>query len=175
MKKLFAVACLAALTTGAQAQNKLPTEFYELPLFLQREVKGIRAACAEKMKMMGEVKSEPWPMAGIRAFYLDRTPAILIDDEGVCQGAYKEANCHTWGCDVRVYRRTTRDWEKILDEPINGIFLSTENDGTFILAALAFPGKHEEKCGKQRIACDYLLSWRGGRWHWQKLQKGVTP
>src|SRR5271165_3064556 len=25
------------------------------------------------------------PMAGIHAFYLDRTPAILVDDEGVCQ------------------------------------------------------------------------------------------
>jgi hypothetical protein len=171
MKKVLAVACLAALTTGAQAQDKLPTEFYELPLFIQREVRGIRASCAEMMKESGVQESEPWPMAGINAFYLDRTPAILIDDRHVCNNVYKGANCHTWGCDVRIYRQTTKDWEKILDEPVGQLFLSTSNNSVFILAALSFTGKYEEKCGRPRVEhCDYLLSRKNGKWNWQKLQ-----
>lgn len=173
MRKLFAVACLTALTTGAQAQNKLPGEFNELPMFIQREVKGIRARCSD---------AEVWPMAGISTFWLDGphwSAAILVDDQHVCRSANHGENCHTWGCDVRVYRQTGKSWEKILDEPAGGLFLSTEYDGRFILAALSFTYKYEEKCGEGSMSsghgCDFLLTWGSGKWHWQKLQKGTAP
>jgi hypothetical protein len=64
---------------------------------------------------------------------LDHNPAILVDDQHVCYTSSHGANCHTWGCDVRVYRQTVRGWEKILDEPVEQLFLSTSNNSAFIL------------------------------------------
>lgn len=170
MKKLLLVAAvvLTWIAGVAHARDKLPVEFNELPISIQREVTGTRVACREQA--VGGGGEPSWPMAGITAFYLDNTPAILVDDRNVCDGYYKGGNCHTWGCDVRVYRHSAKGWDKILDEPVSVFILNVDNENnTFNHAIFGFPGKYTDKCGPQWKNCEYIVSWKNGKWHWQKL------
>jgi hypothetical protein len=100
----------------------------------------------------------------------------ISDDRHVCNTQTKGGNCHTWGCDVRIYRvkysrRTGPEWVKIFDEPIANLFLSTSTKNEFILAALSSVGKHD-LCGRNYEIghCDYLLSWKNEKWVWQRLR-----
>ena len=172
----FAIATVVALTlsvTTVQAQS-LPTEFEDLPLFLRREVTSIRTACSENAGP--EQTSAPrWPMSGFHAFYLDQSQALLVDDRHVCGDFIKAGNCHTFGCDVRVYRRTATGWEKILDEPVSQLLLNIGGDDhdRFKLAVMLFTRKHLKMCGNSWTGdCVYSVTWNGGKWHWKKLGEG---
>jgi hypothetical protein len=181
MKKtlLASVAALSMLSaSSAQADPpKLPENFDELPKIVRDNVNETRDACREQY--VGEEK-EPWkapsyPMKGIDAFYLGGLPAVLVDNWKVCGGDVyiKGANCHTWGCDLVIYRKINNVWKKVLDEPIIGLVLNVNDEQQFVHAVVHFTRKYREKCGdKWDGNCTYLIKWKDNEFSWQNLGGG---
>ena len=173
IKFLFSAVVILVIST---ARSEVITSFNELPAFVKKEVNDTRQACKEA----DDKKEGFWDeMQGIHTFYLsgDKSISILVDDRHICNGFYKPGNCHTWGCDVKIYRhmkylrRSGPEWAKIFDEPISNLFLSVSTKNEFILAALSIVGKHD-LCGQNYEIgwCDYLLTWKNDKWVWQRLR-----
>jgi len=89
-------------------------------------------------------------LQGVQSFLLpdeDRI-AILVDDRNLCSGSYKGANCHAYGCDVRIYAKDSSGLRSrtIVDKPIAGqIFTSISVKHAFTLAAFYVSGELAEQ------------------------------
>jgi hypothetical protein len=179
--KMTKFATIAAVFLGgtsvALGQPKLPESFDELPKIVRDNVDETRAACREQY--VGE-ENEPWkepshPTKGITAFYLGGSPAVLVDNHQVCGSdvAIKGANCHTWGCDLVIYRKVNGGWKKVLDEPVHDHVLNVNHDQQFVHVVMVFTHKYTEKCGnKWDGVCTYLMKWKDGKFSWQNLGGG---
>jgi hypothetical protein len=173
--------CLESGPSEKQEAVVLINSFAALPSFVQREANEIRDAC---MKVEETSKSFWDEMQGIHSFYLpgDKSISILVDDRHVCNTQTKGGNCHTWGCDVRIYRakyshRTGTEWVKVFDEVTVDLFLSISTRNEFILAGLSIVGKHD-RCGRNYDIghCEFLLFWKNEKWVWQRLRyRSNTP
>ncbi len=104
---IVALLMLAGITAVKAQQPEMT--FDRLPQIIQKEVKGVRAKCTEmRRQIKGREKESYEGMSGIKSFYLgsDKNVSILVEDLNVCNqyNILKGANCHTQGCDVRIYR-----------------------------------------------------------------------
>ena len=174
-RRTCAALALAFTSTAVFATPKLPDEFEELPKIIQDDLNKTRSLCREQYFDEDRQWKEPDPMNGTEAFYLGSVPAVLVNDKYVCGNdiRIKGADCHTWGCNVKIYGQVNGGWRKLLDEPVGQFIFNVNNDRRLIHLVFLFTQKYTEKCGNSWTAdCTYLARWQHGKFTWQNLGGG---
>ena len=102
---------------------------------------------------------------------------IILDAETVCNGRHAGANCNNRGCDLKIWKQTSRtSWMKIFDEHLHRNFISITEDNRFrMMAVSVYAGDPHCKPDPNKFytsgqSCDALVYYRGDRWIWQKIE-----
>lgn len=150
-------------------------EFRQLP-------KEVRDRAIEVRKSCKELNSEMTfdDMQGIQILSLQRIGArdIIVDNEGLCGAHLAGANCSNRGCDMAIYKETSKgQWRKIFDEHLYAKFLALdwEHMRLQLIVASIFAG--DPRCqptpGKQYtsgMSCNLIVTHRNDRWNWQPIR-----
>ena len=168
------LALLLATTLPFGPLSAQEVQLKDLPPAIANEVTDIRKSCGE---VDPEGNKETFDdMQGVYRVRLgnDRNWSYIIDNRFVCNTPIKGANCHTYGCDVRIYRQNARGGlDKVFDHPISGtMFVSISTNNTLNMAAFHVTPKYSALChGKPNMPeCDYLLRWSNGRFMYQRIK-----
>ncbi len=116
-----------------------------------------------------------YPQAGVTIVDLNRDGSkdIILEAWRTCAVPLKGAGCNTAGCDLRVFKQVGgRQWKLILDETVSSDwFLSASQKGHVRLMAVSISRKLSDRCpDPDGSVCDYLLSWKRGRWVWDRIR-----
>jgi hypothetical protein len=82
----------------------------------------------------------------------------------------------TAGCKLRVLKQVgARHWKLILDEMVSSHwFLSASQKGHVRLMSVSISRKLSDRCSDpDGSMCDYLLTWKRGRWVWNRIRRAA--
>src|ERR1700754_3733750 len=121
-----ALLCMVSMLPAA-AQNLTQSQYDQLPQEVRNTVRDIRNSCKED-----DPDFKPHAIdQGITVVDLDgrRSKDIMLDSENVCNGAHAGANCSNRGCDLVIWKQTSRNsWKMIFKEHLHRKFISTSDD-----------------------------------------------
>jgi hypothetical protein len=173
VKSLVALAFAAALTPAVRAAD---LQYEDLPEAVKTYAETVRATCKD-----ADPDGIPADkMAGITQVTLsDGTPALLIDNEYLCDDHYSGANCTNRGCDTVVMTQSDeadKGWKEILHEHFYAKdFIIIGDKKLKSITARVYAG--DPHCGNpperkfmSSDSCEVEIRYEDRNWTWQKTR-----
>lgn len=147
--------------------------YQDLPDAAKSYVEAVRESCRENAE--DSVPSDP--MAGISQVFLPGDiPALVLDNETLCNSSYAGANCSNRGCDLEIMAKEGPSWKTVFKEHLYRSFLSVDDQGKLnLIAASIYAG--DPRCAPEAgskpmssESCDVLIRYRDKQWQWQRVR-----
>jgi hypothetical protein len=184
MKKiLLATVAACMISSGAAAfptdQRGLPV-YNALPQEVRDSVEKARNACSEMRDDGGEYQRKLGDWAGIQIVDLsgDKSDDIVVDYSEVCGGPMTGAVCSNRACGFEIYKQISNGkWRKIFDESLYGRYLVIDwgTNRLQLMVATIYAGDPRcqpdpKKSYSSGQSCNLFVTYKGGRWNWQKIK-----
>jgi len=164
-------ACGSLATAFGPGVVGVAMEPSEYPAQVRQLLDQVRSGCKEE----GNQPTE-YPEAGVTIVDLDQDGSkdIILEAWRACEVQMKNFGaCNTAGCELKIFKQVgAHRWELVLDETVSpDYFLSATEKGRVRLIALSVSRKISQRCpDPDGGSCDYLLSWKRGRWIWDRIR-----
>ena len=159
----------------ALAESWLTLDPTQYPDEVRQSLDQSRSGCKEAGAEVVE-----YAQAGVTIVDLNRDGSkdIILEPWRACSVQVKGfGGCNTAGCELKVFKQVGgRQWKLILDETVGSDwFLSSSQRGHVRLLAVSISRKLSDRCpDPDGSVCDYLLSWKRGRWVWDRIRSAPT-
>lgn len=166
-----AAVLLIAIAASVVAAQRGRSAYQDLPAAAKTYAEEVRRSCKEAHP--NGVPADP--MAGITQVLLNSTPALILDNEGLCSDHYSGANCTNRGCDVVIMTAPA-------DGASNEIFREHLYDRTFdiggdselksisarVYAGGPYCGTPPDAVLMSSDSCAVEIRYDRGAWLWRK-------
>jgi hypothetical protein len=166
---------LGSATAQAQSTGPIIT-FDQLPKEIRQHAVEVRQSCKE---LAGDNRTFN-DMQGIQIVDLkgDGSRDIVVDNEGLCGSHMAGANCSNRGCDVRIYKETSKGaWRKSFQEHLydKHFVIDWNTMRLQLMVASIYAGdqrchpnpRQEYTSGK---SCNLIVTYRNNGWNWQLIR-----
>ena len=173
LPNIIAMAVFLFWINPLTAQSAL--EFRQLPKGVRDLVTEVRKSCKE---LDPDRKFDD--MQGILILNLngDSAKDIVIDNEGLCGAQMAGGNCSNRGCDLTIFKETSRgQWRKIFEDHLHSKYLAIdlETMRLQLMVVSIYAGdprchpdpKKEYTSGK---SCNLIVTYRNNNWNWQRIR-----
>ena len=159
---------------GGQTMSSIsPTQ---LPRAVQSHVDGIRAACREYLSGLAVAGDTTDPNRGIRRIMVAGRPAVLVENELLCEDHFPGANCSNRGCDLVIWRQESSGaWRKVLQEHAHerDIKIDASTGDLARLRLAIYAGDRRCRPSRNRNytsgeACWLVAKYQKGRWVFER-------
>jgi hypothetical protein len=150
-------------------------EFRQLPKEVRDHAIEVRKSCKEDNPDM-----QFNDMQGIQILDLkgDGSRDIFVDNEGLCGEHMAGANCSNRGCDMIIYKETSKgQWRKIFNEHLYDKYVAIDWDTMRmqLMVVSLYAGdprclpdpKKDYTSGR---SCNLIVTYRDNKWNWQIIR-----
>jgi len=175
MRIMFTIVTLLAWMGSASAQMT-ELEYSQLPREVRDTIRDIRANCKELNPDFKPYAIEQ----GIMIVDLDDSGSknIVLDAENVCNGQVPGANCSNRGCDMTIFKETSRgQWQKIFKEHLYAKYLAIDWETMrlqlMVVSIYAGDPRCQPDANKDYSSgksCNLIVTYRNNQWNWQLIR-----
>jgi hypothetical protein len=171
--KIVSAITLLLCATPLAAQPSM--EFRQLPKEVRDHAIEVRKSCKEF-----DSDRKFSDMQGIDILDLkgDGSRDIFVDNEGLCGEHMAGANCSNRGCDMTIYKETSRgQWRKIFNEHLHSKYLVIDWDTMRMQLMVVSIYAGDPRCQPDPKkdytsgrSCNLLVTYRDNKWNWQVIR-----
>jgi hypothetical protein len=149
--------------------------FSDLPKAIRDHAIEVRKTCKEANPEMTFNDMQGITIVDLKG---DGSRDIVVDNEGLCGVHMAGYNCSNRGCDMTIYKETSRgQWRKNFDEHLYDKHLAIDWDTMRLQLVVASIYAGDPRCkptpnkfytsGK---SCNVIVTYRNGKWNWQLIK-----